>query len=377
MATTPKRVSETGNFVDEEFKEKEARLWRFLEARGLEGVLISKRSNFAWITCGGDNHVFLASDVGAASLLIKRAGKYLLAHTMDGDRIMTEELSDQGIELKAYSWYEGRRKILEELTQGYRIGSDVPISGLEPIDRSWREIIFPLTPREVERAQELGRLADVAITSVCYQVQPGDTELDVAGMLGEAYLKRGMNIDVLLVGSDERLYNYRHCLPTSKRIKRHLLTHVAAQKWGLHANLTRLIHFGRIPEDLAHRHRAVSYVHATILADLEPGGRFIDLFHKIKSAYAESGFPDEWRGHFQGGPAAYEACEPYLLLDPEARIQMNETYDWLPTVPGTKTEELSLLTEAGASVISLGPGWPTHTFAIEGRTIAMPDILER
>jgi len=81
---------------NQELREKETRLWHFLKELDLEGALISKRSNFAWFTGGGDNHMFLASEIGAASLLVTEEGKYLLAHTMDGDRIMTEEIPGQG-----------------------------------------------------------------------------------------------------------------------------------------------------------------------------------------------------------------------------------------------------------------------------------------
>ena len=362
---------------NQELREKETRLWHFLKELDLEGALISKRSNFAWFTGGGDNHMFLASELGAASLLVTEEGKYLLAHTMDGDRIMTEEIPGQGVEVRAHTWFEGRQKTLEELTKGRRIGCDIPTPGLEFIDRSWREIIFPLTEPELERARGVGRLADEAMSQVCHAVRPEDTEMKVAGMLAKAYIEAGMPADVLLVGSDERLYKYRHCLPTDKPIEKLLLVHVAGQKCGLHGNVTRMVHFGSVPAQLKDRHRAVSYVHSVILANLKPGECFVDLFDKIKAAYAESGYTDEWRGHFQGDVAGYEACEPYLLVDPRAVIQVNQTYDWLPTVPGTKSEELSLLTEEGADLISLGSDWPTLSFTIGARTFKTPDILER
>ena len=79
----------------QELAEKEGRLWRFLGGLGLEGVLIGRRSNFSWLTGGGDNHVFLASEQGACSLLVLPEGKCLLAHTMDGERMMAEEVPGQ------------------------------------------------------------------------------------------------------------------------------------------------------------------------------------------------------------------------------------------------------------------------------------------
>ena len=96
-----------------EIQEKEKRLWKGLQAKHLDGVLVSRRSNFAWLTAGGDSHVFLASEAGGESLLLTPNGKYLLAHTMDGERMMDEEVAGQGWELKAYPWFEGRVPTLD------------------------------------------------------------------------------------------------------------------------------------------------------------------------------------------------------------------------------------------------------------------------
>ena len=174
-----------------------------------------------------------------------------------------------------------------------------------------------------------------------------------------------------------RIYAHRHCLPTEKPIEKLLLVHVAGRRYGLHANLTRMVHFGPVPADLRDRHEAVSHIHGVILANLKPGVRFADLFDEIKAAYAETGYADAWRGHFQGGPSGYEACEPYLLLDPSAGAQANQVYDWFPTVPGTKSEELSLLSEESAELLSLAPDWPTLSVGVVDRMFEMPDILER
>ena len=63
----------------------------------MDGVFLNRRSNFAWFTGGGDNHVFLCSEAGAASLLIMRDKTYVLAHSMDGQRLMEEQVSGLGL----------------------------------------------------------------------------------------------------------------------------------------------------------------------------------------------------------------------------------------------------------------------------------------
>ncbi len=361
-----------------EIKQKEHRLWKGLQEKQLDGVLISRRSNFSWITGGGDSHIFLASEAGAESLLITPRGKYLLAHTMDGERMLDEEIAGQGWVLRQYSWFEGREAILDNLTQAMQIGCDIPNPGFTFLDEAfWRCLEFPLLPVEVDRVREIGRLAEAAMYQVGSSIQPGETELEIGGRLSHAFIQRGLYPDVLLVGSDERLYKYRHCLPTPKPIKNLVLMHVAGQKYGLHANITRTVHFGPRSQELNQRHYAVSYIHNQVLAHLKPGYPYRDLLQVIKDSYSEAGFPDEWQGHFQGGAAGYEACYPLMLLDPGAEIGENEAYDWLITVPGTKSEELSLLTDRGVEIPSVVGNWPTLQFFTGGISIRLPDIFER
>lgn len=362
-----------------EIKEKETRLQSFLESHDMDGVLITKRSNFAWFTEGGDSHIFLSSEEGVAWLLFTQQGKFLLAHTMDGARILHEELAEQGVELKVHRWFtQDRHEIVKNLTKGQRIGCDMPIKGFEFIGtRSWQQMVFPLTESEIDRYQKIGQLANEILTRVCHRVEPGNKEIEIAGILAKEYTRVGMLIDVLLVGSDERIFQYRHCTPTPKAVDKYLLVHVAAQKFGLHVNVTRLMYFGKLPSDIQNRHRAVSYIHSVILGNLEPNRRFVDLFKKIKKAYKDQGYHKEWQNHFQGGLSGYEACDPYLLLDPEATIQENQAYDWLPTVPGTKSEELSLLTKDKVELLSLDEKWPTLEIPLGDRVTVMPAILER
>ena len=51
------------------------RLGTFLDRRGLDGVLLTRRENFAWITCGRDNHIPNNSPQGIASILATRDGQ--------------------------------------------------------------------------------------------------------------------------------------------------------------------------------------------------------------------------------------------------------------------------------------------------------------
>ncbi len=361
---------------DDESKLKKERLWRLLENKGLEGVLLNRRSNFAWFTGGGDNHVFLCSEIGAASLLILRDKTYVLAHSMDGLRLMDEQVSGLGYELAQYYWFEGQNSQLDRLVAGKKIGSDTPSDRFVFLtDLDFRSLIFPLSSSEIKMSRDIGRSWEDAILEVCSNLKPGITELEVAGRLMDAFTKREFTVDVLLVGSDQRLQKYRHCLPTSKKVEKHMLVHIAGRKNGLHANVTRIIHFGPVPDEIQRKQDVVNQICSVLFSKLEAGYHYSALLKDIKKAYLEEGFGDEWKGHFQGGPNGYEPIYPMLADDPSAVLQNNETFDWLITLPGAKTEELSLLTETGVEIISLTDRWPGKKFSANGKTFIQPDIL--
>ena len=50
--------------------QKVQRLRNWLVGQKLDGVLISRRDNFAWATVGGDNHVLRNTEYGSGHLLI-------------------------------------------------------------------------------------------------------------------------------------------------------------------------------------------------------------------------------------------------------------------------------------------------------------------
>jgi len=259
---------------------------------------------------------------------------------------------------------------------GKKIGSDLPSDRFIFLnDLDFRSIIFPLTPSEIQTARIVGASWEDALLEVCSELSFGMTELEVAGKLMDSFTKREFSADVLLVGSDERLQRYRHCLPTNKKIKKHFLMHVAGRKKGFHANVTRIVHFGTISEEILRKQEAVNQICSYLFSKITAGYHYADLLNDIKLAYKDAGFEKEWKYHFQGGPNGYEPIYTSLVEDSSAVLQNNETYDWLITLPGAKTEELSLLTERGVEILSLSKRWPGKEFIANGKVFTQPDIL--
>jgi antitoxin VapB len=93
-------------------------------------------------------------------------------------------------------------------------------------------------------------------------------------------------------------------------------------------------------------------------------------------AYAETGFPDEWHLHHQGGPAGYEAREYIATPDSADVVSVGQAYAWNPSITGTKSEDTILVGEAGNEVLTAIENWPTLPVTVDGQEIARPAILE-
>ncbi len=65
--------------------------------------------------------------------------------------------------------------------------------------------------------------------------------------------RKGNQSDCVLVGSDERILNYRHPVPTTKKIEKSLMVVLGGEKYGLNISMTRMVYFVPVPEEIKGR----------------------------------------------------------------------------------------------------------------------------
>ena len=86
---------------------KRSRVREYLSQNGFDGLLISTREHFAWVTGGGDSHVVRNSNIGFGTIVITKDKSWLVAHSMDAARLFEEQAAGQGYELVTMRWYDG------------------------------------------------------------------------------------------------------------------------------------------------------------------------------------------------------------------------------------------------------------------------------
>jgi Xaa-Pro aminopeptidase len=356
-----------------ELKNKKIR--EFMSRHSIDALLLKGIGSFAWATCGAASYVNTAATNGAASLLITSSGRYLLTDNIEAGRLKQEEhLEAQGWEFRVAPWYEANQAVVE-LTRGLKVGADHPYPGGLDLSAELARLRAALTPEEGERFRTLSRMSAEGMDKAIRAVRPEMTEQQSAGLLSGEIQSRGVQPIVILIATDERIFRFRHPLPTDKQLERYAMLIVCGRKWGLICSLTRFVHFGNLPDELQRKAEAVAYVDARFITATRPGRKVRDIFREATEAYRERGFPDEWQLHHQGGAAGYEPREFLATPSSDDEVDAGQVYAWNPSITGTKSEDSILVGEKGNEVITAIPGWPSVTVNVDGRAQERPAIL--
>ena len=359
-----------------DFDNKQDRIQALLAERQLDALILQRVSSFAWATCGAASYVNTAATTGEATLLITPSGRHLITNNIEATRLEGEEkLAEQGWQFHVAPWYEAPG-VAAQLSRGSRLGADGPVPGAQDLSHDLARLRANLTPVEGQRFQTLGRLCAEAIDSAVRAVRPGQTEYEISAILAREADRRGAQAIVNLIATDERVFAYRHPLPTGKELERYAMLVLCGRRWGLVCSVTRLVHFGRLPDELRRKAEAVAQIDATFLDATRPGQTLGQVFGRATAAYAESGFPDEWQLHHQGGPAGYEAREYIATPDSQDLVQAGQVYAWNPSITGVKSEDTILVTDSGTEVLTAIDGWPVLPAAVDGIEYPRPAILE-
>lgn len=361
----------------EELQEKWRRVVEYLERKGLDGVLLTRQDNFSWFTGGKDNHVATVEDAGAATLYITKEDVTLITTNIEAPRLLVEEISDYGYQLKSVPWYEGTEAAIQDLIAGKKVGSDTGFPGTVDIMGDFPTLRYCLTQNEVKRIKALGLKTGRAVEYTCQTIEPGQTEHEIAAVMCQRLLAQGITPTVALVAVDERIEKFRHPIPTDKRLEKYAMLVVCARQGGLTVAATRLVHFGALSDELRKKHEAVIRIDATLMANTRVGVTVGDILRKGIAAYEAEGFAGEWKLHHQGGPCGYANREYLAVPDCTAIVQCNQAFAWNPSITGTKSEDTILVTETGVEIITSTGDWPAVSVEVNGKLYPRPEILLR
>jgi antitoxin VapB len=358
-----------------ELEAKHLQIIAWLQSEGLNGILLKRNENIAWLTGGAvELRVLTPGETGVAALLVTAEGaRFYITTANEAPRLQDEEFGELDFEPITFPWYTNDTdETALQITHG-KLASDTHIPGCFPAH------LFPLRAvlqePEISRFRWLGAHTADAVTAVLQQLKPGQTEYDIEAQVASALLRQGILPSVYLMASDERIVKYKHAVARGRRINRYAMVNLCSRKWGLTLSITRFAHFGALPGALDERFRASAQVNAALLDATRVGASSEDLFRVAANAYAEQGFKGAEQLHHQGGATGYSEREWLATPKGKELVVNNQAFAWNPSIRGGKVEDTVLLRDGKIELLTPTPTLPALESSANGNKYPATGVL--
>lgn len=354
---------------------KHKQIVEWLRSEELDGLLLKRNENIAWVTGGAvELRVLTPCETGVAAILITADGKrFYFTTANEAPRLHEEEFGALDFEPVIFPWYDNDTdQQALELARG-QVACDVPGTGFA------HSHMYPmrasLQQTEIERFRWLGRQAGDAVTKVLKELKPGITEYEMEGRVAEELLSRGILPSVYLMAVDERIVKYKHAVARGRKLDKYGMINLCARKWGLTVSITRFAHFGAVPDDLQRKFEAAAQVNAALLDATRVGATSAQLFQVAADAYAGAGFGGDQQFHHQGGATGYWEREWLAAPGGTETVVDNQVFAWNPSVRGGKVEDTVLLADGSIEVLTPTPELPALASSANGKDYPATGVL--
>ncbi|CCC40874.1 M24 family metallopeptidase [Haloquadratum walsbyi] len=346
----------------DQLNHRQDRIEAFLNTESIDAVWFARPQNFTWIT-GGSNVVDHTASIGvAAAGYTRNDGFVCITTNIEAERLRAEELPDE-FTVISYEWYEQSLNAAVAMYTPTASVADFDLPGAK--QTAGDQLRRPLAASDIQPYQEVSHEVAITIERVAKEIEPGDTEQEVAAALNATHAARGINTPVILVGKCDRVSTCRHFIPTMATIDSCVTISVTAERNGRHVSATRTVAFEEsILRRLREHHDMAMRVEVTALDATREAARndgtAADVFDAISDAYETLGESDEWRQHHQGGATGFMGREWIATPDSNEKIESPLAYAYNPTVHRAKSEDTALLIDDTIEVVSTTDNWPTQ-----------------
>jgi antitoxin VapB len=234
-----------------------------------------------------------------------------------------------------------------------------------------------LQPTEIDRYRLLGAMTAKVVEDVIRHLEPGVTENEISAMTASLLIQKAILPSVLLMAVDDRILKYKHALPRGKRLEHFGMVNLCTRKWGLVISMTRFVHFGPMPQNLADGFEAAAKVNAALLHATRAGATAQQLYEVAKNAYAAAGFPGAEELHHQGGATGYGERE--WLASPKGTevVLDRQAFAWNPSVAGGKVEDTVVLRNGAIEYLTETTQFPSVVTGVGGENYRSSGVLLR
>lgn len=348
----------------------------FIVQRGLDGMLLTRPSNFAWFTSGGDSTRGNWGDVTAALFLNKDA-RVVLTRKADSAQIFDREIPRLGFQLKERGWQESRHVLLSDLCRGRRIGCDSPFENCEDVSVALAGLRMPLSKPETQRLRELGAIVAHAVEQTARTCKKGDTESEIAGQVAHRMLRHDVQPVRLQVLADGHGQAYRHWTHGQKTVSRYCTIAAVGRRHGLHAGVSRTLTFGEPPPVVREAHLACLLVQATGMFFSQSAWDIASTWQRVQRIYEKFGHGEEWHLADQGCVIGYEPSETPIVPKNGYRLAPGIPMLWHPSIGSAFAMDTILVKDEGFELVTPMENWPQIAIDVKHVSIPRPDMLLR
>jgi Xaa-Pro dipeptidase len=376
MAEALRQLEQSPQALLAECETKRQRLCQHMASAGLAAVELQRTENIAWLTAGCvDRRVLLPSALGIATILLLRNGDaFYLAPDNEARRLAEEDFSGLPFIAVTAPWHAADFAAkIRSLAGDGRIAADTTAEGAALLlgERA------SLADTEIERYRWLGRNTAEVGATVLQSLEPGLSERTMAARVAAALLERGIEPSVLLMAVDDRILRYKHAVAQNATLQAFGMLNLCSRRWGLAISISRFVHFGPMPQQLADGFTVAAEANARLLVATKPGTTSADLFATVVDTYASFGHPGEEQRHHQGGATGYSEREWLATPDGKERVVNNQAFAWNPSVAGGKVEDTVLLRNGAIELLTGTPDLPVVSTRAGDLTIQSAGVLIR
>jgi antitoxin VapB len=376
MAEAAQELMQSPQALLAEFEAKRQRLSEHMASSGLAAVQLQRTENIAWLTAGRvDRRVLLPSALGTATILLLRTGDaFYLAPDNEARRLAEEDFAGLPFTAVTAPWHAADfTEKVRSLAKDGRITADTSAEGASLMLGQRAS----LTDTAIERYRWLGRNTAQVTAAVLQSLAPELTERTMAARVAAGLVERGIEPSVLLMAADDRILRYKHAVTQNARLERFGMLNLCSRRWGLCISITRFVHFGPLPQQLADAFAVAAEVNARLLAATKTGATSAELFATAADAYASLGHPGEEQRHHQGGATGYGEREWLATPAGKEQIVNRQAFAWNPSVAGGKVEDTVLLHDGAIEPLTGTPDLPVVSTRVGDLTVQSAGVLIR
>ncbi|WP_206028414.1 M24 family metallopeptidase [Thalassoroseus pseudoceratinae] len=362
-----------------EVQRKQQWIANFLKSFQLDGLLLQKRHNFAWFTCGAENGSD-ACAAGKAAVFITPEARVIVTDNVTSPLLFERELAGLGFQLKERSWREGHRGLIEDLCHGRQVGGDVPHATRQDYSDALAGFRQCLTTEEAIRIRELGRDVAHAVEATARRLIRGSTEAAIAGEVAHRLIKRQVVPCRLQVAGDYRRVRFRTQSYTQSPVSKFCTLTATGRRDGLHVTASRTVCFGELPRDLIESYQAAIQIQATGICFSRENWTLQDVWQRVARIYEKTGYPNEWEYASQGAVVGYRDPEVPIVVGPvdgNVSLQQGMAIVWHPSVGPATLADTLLITPNGGELLTPMENWPRVRVRVRSTAISRPGILRR